>query len=65
MSEVLLGHFIADPLTINNLALGKREVHLINHMVNGVSKLIEFEKALENGEDVDCAAIAMDLSTDG
>ena len=27
MSEVLLGHFIADPLTINNLALGKREVH--------------------------------------
>ena len=27
MSEVLLGHFIADPLTIHNLALGKCEVH--------------------------------------
>ena len=27
MSEVLLGHFIADPLTIHNLALGEREVH--------------------------------------
>lgn len=48
----------------NSERLGKSEVHLINHMVNGVSKLIEFEKALENGEDVDCAAIAMDLSTD-
>jgi creatine kinase len=34
--------------------LGKSEVHLINHMVEGVSKLIEFERALERGEEVDC-----------
>ncbi|KAL3769304.1 hypothetical protein ACHAW5_003839 [Stephanodiscus triporus] len=44
---------------ISNLErLGKSEVHLINIMVEGVSKLIELERRLEAGEVVDIDAIA-------
>jgi len=42
----------------NSERLGKSEVHLINIMVDGVSKLIELEKRLEAGEDVDIDEIA-------
>mmetsp|Transcript_22813 Transcript_22813/g.43154 ORF Transcript_22813/g.43154 Transcript_22813/m.43154 type:complete len:209 (+) Transcript_22813:127-753(+) len=42
----------------NSERLGKSEVHLINVMVDGVSKLIELEKRLEAGEDVDIDEIA-------
>ncbi|KAL7465833.1 hypothetical protein ACHAXS_006155 [Conticribra weissflogii] len=44
----------------NSERLGKSEVHLINVMVDGVSKLIELEKRLEAGEDVDIDEIAKD-----
>ncbi|KAL3783185.1 hypothetical protein ACHAW5_008119 [Stephanodiscus triporus] len=44
---------------ISNLErLGKSEVHLINVMVEGVSKLIELERRLEAGEVVDIDTIA-------
>jgi protein-arginine kinase len=38
--------------------LGKSEVHLINVMVDGVAKLIELERKLEAGEQVDICEIA-------
>lgn len=38
--------------------LGKSEVTLINIMVEGVAKLIEIERQLENGESVDIDEIA-------
>lgn len=38
--------------------LGKSEVHLINVMVEGVAKLIELERRLEAGEQVDISEIA-------
>ena len=38
--------------------LGKSEVHLINVMVDGVAKLIELERKLEAGEQVDISEIA-------
>lgn len=39
-------------------ALGKTEVDLINIMIEGVGTLIELEKRLENGEDLDIHEIA-------
>ncbi|GAX13687.1 creatine kinase [Fistulifera solaris] len=39
-------------------ALGKTEVDLINLMIEGVGTLIDLEKRLENGEDIDIEAIA-------
>lgn len=43
---------------ISNLErLGKSEVHLINVMVEGVAKLIELERKLEVGEEIDIDAI--------
>jgi creatine kinase len=42
--------------------LGKSEVHLINHMVKGVARLIELERALERGEEVDCIEIVRELN---
>lgn len=42
--------------------LGKSEVHLINHMVKGVARLIELERALERGEEVNCLDIARELN---
>ena len=41
--------------------LGKSEVHLINQMVEGVTKLIDLERALEKGEDINCREIAEKL----
>ncbi len=38
--------------------LGKSEVHLINLMVEGVAKLIQIERQLENGESVNIDEIA-------
>ena len=44
---------------ISNLErLGKSEVHLINVMVEGVAKLIDIERRLEAGEEVNIDAIA-------
>jgi protein-arginine kinase len=40
----------------NAEALGKSEVELINIMIRGVGSLIEFEKKLERGEEVDLYA---------
>jgi protein-arginine kinase len=40
----------------NSEALGKSEVELINVMIEGVGKLIELEKSLENGDVVDLNA---------
>lgn len=37
----------------NAEALGKTEVEVINVMIRGVAKLIELEKRLENGEEID------------
>ena len=37
--------------------LGKSEVHLINVMVEGVAKLIELERRLEAGQDIDLTQI--------
>ena len=37
--------------------LGKSEVHLINVMVEGVAKLIELERRLEAGQEIDLAQI--------
>lgn len=37
----------------NAEALGKTEVEVINVMITGVAKLIELEKRLENGEEID------------
>jgi creatine kinase len=43
---------------ISNLErLGKSEVHLINVMVEGVAKLIDLERRLEAGEEVDIDAV--------
>jgi hypothetical protein len=43
---------------VSNLErLGKSEVHLINVMVEGVAKLIELERRLEAGEEVDIDAV--------
>jgi creatine kinase len=39
-------------------ALGKTEVDLINLMIEGVGTLIDLEKRLESGEDIDVEAIA-------
>lgn len=39
--------------------LGKSEVHLINVMVEGVAKLIQIERQLENGEEVNIDEIAI------
>jgi creatine kinase len=45
---------------VSNLErLGKSEVHLINVMVEGVAKLIELERRLEAGEEVDIDAVAV------
>eukprot|EP00986_Skeletonema_menzelii_P005972 scaffold2258_cov144-Skeletonema_menzelii.AAC.1 len=41
--------------------LGKSEVHLINIMVEGVAKLIEIERQLENGESVNIDEIAKSI----
>ena len=41
--------------------LGKSEVHLINIMVEGVAKLIEIERQLENGETVNIDEIAKSI----
>jgi creatine kinase len=44
---------------ISNLErLGKSEVHLINVMVEGVAKLIDIERRLEAGEEIDIDSIA-------
>ena len=42
----------------NSERLGKSEVHLINLMVEGVAKLIEIERQLENGDSVNIDEIA-------
>jgi len=43
----------------NAEALGKSEVDLINIMIKGVGVLIELEKRLEKGENVDLAAVVI------
>ena len=40
-------------------ALGKSEVELINIMIKGVGVLIDLEKRLENGEDVDLTTVTV------
>jgi len=41
----------------NSQRLGRGEAELINIMIDGVTKLISMEKALEKGEQVDCTTV--------
>ena len=42
----------------NAESLGKSEVDLINVMIEGVSRLVDLEKQLESGKEVDLDTIA-------